>query len=126
MKKTLIIALAGMMLFAFTQCGNNNSKESKEEKTQVEAKGTQEFQDNMELFNQIEKSIKDAQNCDELNKAVYGMYEQALSIEQQEYSKEEAVTEEEEEKLDKVGEALKNLVETKMKELGCEKDNYSL
>ena len=26
MKKTLLIALAGLMLFAFTQCGNGNDK----------------------------------------------------------------------------------------------------
>ena len=35
MKKTLIIALAGMMLFAFTQCGGGGS-----------SKGSKEFQDN--------------------------------------------------------------------------------
>ena len=50
MKKTLMIALAGMMLFAFTQCGGKV------------AKGSKEYQDNMELYNKLEKSIKDAKN----------------------------------------------------------------
>lgn len=126
MKKAFLIALAGMMLFAFTQCGSNNSKESKNEKAKVEAKGTQEFQDNMELFNKIEKSIKDAQNCDELKEAVYGMIGMALASAQQEYSDEEKITEEETEKLEKIGEELQTLVESKMEELGCEKESYSL
>ena len=126
MKKAFLIALAGMMLFVFAQCGNNNSKESKNGKAKVEAKGTQEFQDNMELFNKIEKSIKDAQNCDELKEAVYGMLGMALASAQQEYSEEEKITEEETEKLEKIGEELQTLVESKMEELGCEKESYSL
>ena len=126
MKKAFLIALAGMMLFAFTQCGSNNSKESKNGKAKVEAKGSQEFQDNMELFNKIEKSIKDAQNCDELKEAVYGMLGMALASAQQEYSEEEKITEEETEKLEKIGEELQTLVESKMEELGCEKESYSL
>ena len=57
MKKTLMIALAGMMLFAFTQCGGS-SKESKE------------FQDSKEMSEQFEKAIHDAQTCDELQNSV--------------------------------------------------------
>ena len=59
MKKTLLIALAGMMLFAFTQCGGKGTP-----------KGSKEFQDNMELYNRIEKTVKDAKTCDELQEAV--------------------------------------------------------
>ena len=55
MKKTLMIALAGMMLFAFTQCGGN--------------KGSKEFEDNKAMFEKLEKAINDSQTCDELEDA---------------------------------------------------------
>ena len=136
MKKTLIIALAGLMLFAFTQCGGNGKeKETKsdqavEETTTVEEattlEGTQEFLDNMELFNQIEKSIKDAQTCEELEGAVFGIVGMAMANSQKEYSEQESITEEEKEKLDDLGDELQELIESKMEELGCEEDSDSL
>ena len=130
MKKTLIIALAGMMMFAFTQCGGNGKeKETKNEQPVEEAtivEGSQEFLDNMELFNQMEKSIKDAQTCEELQGAVLGMFGMAMANSQKEYSEQEAITEEEQEKLDDLGDELQELIESKVEELGCEKDDDSL
>ena len=55
MKKTLMIALAGMMLFAFTQCGGN--------------KGSKEFQDSKALIEKLEKAINDSKTCEELENA---------------------------------------------------------
>jgi len=130
MKKTLIIALAGMMMFAFTQCGGNEKeKETKNEQPVEEAtivEGSQEFLDNMELFNQMEKSIKDAQTCEELQGAVLGMFGMAMANSQKEYSEQEAITEEEQEKLDDLGDELQELIESKVEELGCEEESDSL
>ena len=130
MKKTLIIALAGMMMFAFTQCGGNGKeKETKHEQPVEEAtivEGSQEFLDNMELLNQMEKSIKDAQTCEELQGAVLGMFGMAMANSQKEYSEQEAITEEEQEKLDDLGDELQELIESKVEELGCEEESDSL
>ena len=46
MKKTLMIALAGMMLFAFTQCGGN--------------KGSKEFQDSKALLEKLSEIFEKA------------------------------------------------------------------
>ena len=60
MKKTIIIALAGIMMFAFTQCGGGVS-------------GSKEYQDNMKMYKEVEKTIKNAKTCDELSAALMGM-----------------------------------------------------
>ena len=108
MKKTLLIALAGMMLFAFTQCGGKGTP-----------KGSKEFQDNMELYNRIEKTVKDAKTCDELQEAVLGMLFVGLAKDKS-YAEDEKMTEAEKAELDKLGEKLQKVMEDSAKKLGCD------
>lgn len=107
MKKTLLIALAGMMLFAFTQCGGGTKK------------GSKEFQDNMELYNKIEKSVKDAKTCEELQEAVLGMLVIGMANNKT-YTDEEKMTEAEKAELDKLGAKLKKVMEDSATKLGCD------
>jgi len=104
MKKTLMIALAGMMLFAFTQCGGN--------------KGSKEFQDNKALSEKFEKAINDAQTCDELQDAVLEVLISGMAVE--EYAEEDKMTEAEQAEMEKLGEKLEKLMEAKVARLGCE------
>lgn len=109
MKKTLIIALAGMMLFAFTQCGGGATK------------GSKEYQDNMELYNGLEKTIKEAKTCDELQEAALGMLLVALANKTS-YTDEEKMTESEKTEVSKFGEKLEKVIEERSKKLGCENE----
>jgi hypothetical protein len=104
MKKTLMIALAGMMLFAFTQCGGN--KESKE------------FQDNKALTEKFEQAINEAQTCDELQDAVLEVLISGMAMD--EYAEEDKMTEAEQAEIEKLGEKLEKLMEEKVAKLGCE------
>ncbi len=115
MKKTLIIALAGMMLFAFTQCGGGNGGGSKA------TKGSKEYQDNMELFNKLEKAITDTKTCDELQEAALGVLLVGLANTQT-YSDEEKMTETEKAEIDKLGEKVEEVLEKQAKKLGCDDD----
>ena len=104
MKKTLMIALAGMMLFAFTQCGGN--------------KGSKEFQDNKALSEKFEKAINEAQTCDELQDAVLEVLISGMTVE--EYAEEDKMTEAEQAEMEKLGEKLEKLMEEKVAKLGCD------
>ena len=106
MKKLLFIAIAGMMLFAFTQCGGN--------------KGSKEYQDGKEIYEKVEKSMKAANTCEELEKAVNDMIEMALATGQK-YAEEEKATEEEEAELNQFGDKLRDLYKEKSEKLGCGK-----
>ena len=107
MKKTLMIALAGVMLFAFTQCGGN--------------KGSKEFQDNNALFEKLEKAINDSQTCDELEDAALNILFSSLAVE--EYAEEDKMTEAEQAEIEKLGEKLEKAMEAKVAKLGCEEEN---
>ena len=117
MKKTLMIALAGMMLFAFTQCGSNDGGKV--------AKGSKEYQDNVELYNQIEKAIKNAKTCDELSDAILTTFLAGLTKDKT-YTEEEKMTEEEAAELEKLGDNFKELFEKQAEKLGCEDDDFKL
>ena len=104
MKKTLMIALAGMMLFAFTQCGGN--------------KGSKEFQDSKALSEKFEKAINEAQTCDELQDAVLEVLISGMTVE--EYAEEDKMTEAEQAEMEKLGEKLEKLMEEKVAKLGCD------
>ena len=118
MKKTFLIALAGMMLFAFTQCGGGNGG------TTV-SKGSQEFKDNMELYKKIEKTIKDTKTCEELSEAVLGVLFMGLANDK-EYADDEKMTEEEKAELEKYGEKFEELFQKQAEKLGCEEDDLKL
>ena len=111
MKKTLIIALAGMMLFAFTQCGGSKNENGKEDKGKTETKavkGTKQFMEMKEAFDEIEKMIKDTKDCEELKEAAFAVALGALAVELggDEYAAEEKMTEKEKEQFNKILEDL--------------------
>lgn len=101
MKKVLIIALAGFMTIAFTQCGGS---------------GSPEFKDTMNYLKKAEKAIHSAKTCEELDAAA----ELFWAGEDKEYAKEDEMTEEETlkafEYLAKVGKAYDEITE----KLGCD------
>ena len=117
MKKTLIIALAGMMMFAFTQCGGNG-KETKS------VKATKQFTEMKEAFDAVEKMIKDTKNCEELQEAAFSVALGALAVELggDEYTAEEKMTEKEKEQFNKIIEDLSDKAQKKAKQLGCDLD----
>lgn len=106
MKKTLMIALAGMMLFAFTQCGGGK------------AKGSKEYQDTKALIEKLETAVKDANSCDELQEAALAVIFSGLAMEK--YTEEEKMTESEKAEIEKLGKELEEVMEKQTKKLGCE------
>ena len=113
MKKTLIIALAGIFMFAFTQCGGGASS------------GSKEYQDTMKMYKEVEKTIKDAKTCDELSDALMGMLLMGLA-DNNEYAENEKMTEAEKAELDKYGESFEELFKKQSEKLGCEEDDFKL
>ena len=68
MKKTLMIALAGMMLFAFTQCGGGGKDGNKTEATEVtktSVKGSKEYRESMEALNKMNDLLNDIKTCED-------------------------------------------------------------
>ena len=112
MKKTIIIALAGIMMFAFTQCGGGVS-------------GSKEYQDNMKMYKEVEKTIKNAKTCDELSDAIMSMLLMGLA-DNNEYADNEKMTEAEEAELEKYGESFEELFKKQADKLGCEEDDFKL
>ena len=112
MKKTLIIALAGIMMFAFTQCGGGVS-------------GSKEYQDNMKMYKEVEKTIKNAKSCDELGEAVMSILLMGLA-DNKDYADNEKMTEAEKAELDKYGESFEELFQKQSEKLGCEEDDFKL
>ena len=113
MKKTLIIALAGIVMFAFTQCGGGATS------------GSKEYQDSMKMYKEIEKTIKDAKTCDELIDALMGMLLMGLA-DNNEYAENEKMTEAEKAELEKYGESFEELFKKQSEKLGCEEDDFKL
>lgn len=125
MKKTLIIALAGMMLFAFTQCGGNKNENGKEDKTKIETKSTKaskQFAEMKEAYDEIEKMIKDTKDCEELKEAAFAVALGALAVELggEDYAAEEKMTEKEKEQFNKIIEDLSDKAQKKAEQLGCD------
>jgi hypothetical protein len=113
MKKTIIIALAGIMMFAFTQCGGGS------------VSGSKEYQDNMKMYKEVEKTIKNAKTCDELSDAIMSMLFIGLA-DNNEYAENEKMTEAEKAELDKYGESFEELFKKQAEKLGCEEDDFKL
>ena len=113
MKKTLIIALAGLMMFAFTQCGGGA------------ASGSKEYQDNMKMYKEVEKTIKNAKTCDELSDAIMSMFLMGLA-DDKDYADDEKMTKDEKAELDKYGETFEDLFQKQAEKLGCEEDDFKL
>ena len=124
MKKIIIFALAGIMMFAFTQCGGGNENENgKEDKTEIKsAKATKQFAELKEAYDEIEKIIKDTKDCEELQEAAFAVALGALAVELSgdEYANEEKMTEKEEEQFNKIIDDLGDKAKKKAEQLGCD------
>lgn len=112
MKKAIIIALAGIMMFAFTQCGGGVS-------------GSKEYQDNMKMYKEIEKTIKNAKTCDELGEALLGTLLIGLSSDK-DYADNEKMTESEKAELEKYENSFEELFKKQADKLGCKEDDFKL
>ena len=133
MKKTLLFALAGLMLFAFKQCGNGNdkAKENKEEaKVEETTNGnsSKQFTELKSAYDEIGKMIENCTTCEELEEAgmalVFGSL--ALSLGGDNYADGEKMTEKEQKNLEDYIQKLTEKAEKKAEKLGCEKKEYSL
>ncbi len=113
MKKTLIIALAGIIMFAFTQCGGGS------------VSGSKEYQDNMKMYKECEKTIKNAKTCEELGEALLGMLFIGLA-DDTEYADNEKMTEAEKAELEKYSESFEKLFKKQADKLGCKDDDFKL
>ena len=123
MKKTIIIALAGIMMFAFTQCGGGKNENGKEDKTEIKsAKATKQFTEMKEAYDEIEKMIKDTKDCEELKEAAFAVALGSLALELggDEYTAEDKMTEKEKEQFNKIIEDLSNKAQKKAEQLGCD------
>ena len=125
MKKTLIIALEGMMLFAFTQCGGGKNENGKDDKAKTETKtvkASKQFTEMKEAYDEIEKMINDTKDCEELKEAAFAVALGALAIELggDEYTAEDKMTEKEKEQFNKIIEDLSNKTQKKAEQLGCD------
>lgn len=100
-----MFALAGVAMFALTQCTSS---------------GSQEFRDGSKLIDDVENSIKKASNCDELQAAAVEMVTKATEMDKNKYSEDQKMTEEEEAQLNGRMESLDKVFTDKAKELKCE------
>ncbi|MBR5029046.1 MAG: hypothetical protein IKX51_07495 [Bacteroidales bacterium] len=101
MKKSFMFALAGLAMFAFTQCGPS---------------GSQEFKDCSKIIDDVESSIKKASNCDELQAATIEMLTKVAAMGNN-YSEDQKMTKEEEAELNKRLENLDKFFSEKQNEL---------
>lgn len=117
MKKTFIIALAGMMLFAFTQCGGDGGTGGG-----VSSKSTKQFKETKEAFDEIGKMIKDADNCEDLQEAAFTLVlgSLAVGLGGDQYTAEEKMTEKENEQIKKLTDDLTKEAEKKAEKMGCD------
>lgn len=90
MKKTFLIALAGMMLFAFTQCN----------------KGSKEFQDTKAGIKEMTKAVQNAKACEDIEKAVDEVVKKYAD---KKYEDKDKMTKEEEEKIKKMTEEMEKV-----------------
>ena len=119
MKKTMIIALAGIMMFAFTQCGGGDGASKS-----VSSKGTKQYTEVKKAYDEIEKMIKDADNCDKLQEASFTLLlgSLAVGLGGDQYTADEKMTEKENEQIEKIAENLMEVAKQKAEKMGCDFD----
>ena len=146
MKKSLLIALTGLMLFAFTQCSGNDSNKDGDKKGTVKNDaqnagnsdktadfneqasgieglgGTEQFNDNVKLFKGMIEAIDESDNCEDLNNNLMAAVFMAWAYANKEYASDQLMTEDEQKQLEKISEECTKAIEKKQKELGCEED----
>ena len=86
MKKTFMIALAGLMLFAFTQCGG----------------GSKEFQDSKKAIKEQISILKGIKTCEDLEKAEEKLEKISDEMDEKEYDEKDQMTPEEKEEFQKL------------------------
>lgn len=104
MKKTLWVALAGLMLFSFTQCST--------------LKTSKQYKDFTNLLNETEKSIKKAKDCDDLDGAVLKLAIGIMALD--EYTGKDLMTEKEEKKLNEYTDKVQRMYDNRAAIFGCE------
>ena len=114
MKKTLIIALAGMMLFAFTQCGGGKDGGS------TSASSSKQYQETKEMYEEIQKAVKEANDCEQLQEAALALVFGSLGASFGDYADDEKMTEKESAEIDKLTEKISQDIESKTAKLGCD------
>lgn len=117
MKKTLIIALAGMMMFAFTQCGGG-TKDGGE----VTTSSTKQYKETKEMYEELQKAVNEADDCEELQEAALALVFGALAGSFGEYADDEKMTEKEQTEIDKLTEKIGKDIESKSEKLGCDEE----
>ena len=136
MKKTLMIALVGMMLFAFTQCGGNGKDKGSANETAVEETQaveetpstdcSKQFTEMKEGFAELEKVINEATTCEEVEEVAMALVLSNAAIGlSDKFADGEKMTAEEQEQFKEMSEKLMKKAEKKAEELGCEKKEYS-
>ncbi|MBP5644161.1 MAG: hypothetical protein J6X10_08060 [Bacteroidales bacterium] len=108
MKKSLIIALVGIVLFAFASCAGETNK------------GSKEFRDAKAFIEKFEKAVSAVTTCEELNAVGEQMETEAWGLAMQSYDENEKLTSAEEEELTKLSEKWVESIQKKYEELGCE------
>ena len=113
MKKTMFIALVGMMAFTFAQCDNSKKHE-----------GSKEYRDAYNLLKEFEIAINKANNCDELTDNMLIFMQKTTALSKTDY-KGDTLTKTESEQLTKISERLVNAANKKYEMFGCE-DEYAI
>ena len=116
MKKTFMIALAGLMLFAFTQCGND-SKDSKKdgESTETQVSGSKEYQTNIKYFDKATQILNNAKDCEKLKEDL----SKAEKMFDKEFDEKDQMTDEEKAKIEIKAKELIELMFKTTEKLGC-------
>lgn len=107
MKKAFLIGLAGLMLFAFTQCSG--------------LKVSKQYKDLTNLMKDCEKTIDKASDCDELHNATLNLALGILLLD--DYSEKEQMSQKEEDKLMKYADEVQKKYNLKAAIFGCTEDD---
>lgn len=112
MKKSFLIALAGILFFALTSCGDS-TKSKGESKEFAEAKA---------FIQKYDKAFQDAQSCEELEELMEKMEDDAWSLNSDSYEEADRITDAEETELQKLAMSWIETISKKVVELGCEEE----
>jgi hypothetical protein len=112
MKKSLLVALVGFVLFAMTSCGDS-TKANQESKEFAAAKA---------YIEKYDKAFQNAQSCDELETIMEQMEEEAAGIDSDNFAEDERITEAEEDALKDLVLGWLETIQKKVNELGCDEE----
>lgn len=107
MKKSLLIALVGLMFFVFASCS-----------------GTKQYEDVKDLYEETIKQVKDAKRCKDLDKIEIKFTKRSAKIAKRDYDYDEEMTSEEEDKIEKLQDELNDLFDEKRDKFDCDSNGY--